>query len=348
LKTFLTLILSSIFLFGASKTIYLEVDGFGNSRDEAVRDALIEAIQQTKGVSINSKRVFSKKLKQESSLNGNATQKIDIAKLNNHRVKEITKGLVDSYRIIDIAKISSREYKAKLSVKILQYASVGLSNKNRRKIAILPFRTNTNSYKILNKNYLSTNISSMLSQALTTDITQSRKFAVVDRTYTDDIDSELNLINSNKVPLSQKIKLGQRLGADYILVGTIESASINHKTYTNRSTSQITSNYIANFVVAYRIIVVGTSQVKWSDTALVKMKLKNTLVKEIMLQKAINHVSSNITKKLLQNIYPIKIAKITQNGNVILNQGGSLIHKDDIYDILKLVIQSMIHTLKNH
>ena len=319
MKIFFILILSSIFLFGASKTIYLEVDGFGNSRDEAIRDALIEAIKQTKGVSIDSKKLFSKKLEQRSSsLNGNSTQKIKIAKVNNNKVREMTKGLINSYRVLNIDKINANEYRAKLSVKLLKYISVGLSNKNRRKIAIIPF-------------YGDRKISSELSQALTTDITQSRKFAVLDRTYTQKIQNELDLINSSKTPLSQKIKLGQKLGADYLLVGTIQNAKTSKVTTHNQLLGVNSTKYKLTFVVDYRIIVVGTSQVKFADTATI-----NTTNSSINFQKVIKQISQKIATKLLDAIYPIKVIEITQNGRVILNQGGTLLEKNSIYDVFKL------------
>ena len=333
---FFALFIIPSILLGATKTTTLEVDGYGSSRYEAVQDALIEAIKESKGVSIKSKRVFAKQLEQKySSHNSMVKKDINLKKLNKKNIKEITNGLINEYRLLNTQKLSSHEWKVKVVVKILDYVSPGLDNKNRRKIAIVPFHTNASYYNITEKRYNSSKVSMMLSQALTTDITQSRRFAVIDKTYTKDIAQELNIINSKKTSRLQKVKLGQRLGADYILVGNIQNISVDTKTTHNQLLGSSTSINKANFIVDYRIIVVATSQIKYSDTIVLEINLDSTLSKDVILQKMIRNMSNNISTKLLNIIYPIKVIDALPQ-QIILNQGGSLIHKNDIYTVYKL------------
>jgi curli biogenesis system outer membrane secretion channel CsgG len=333
----ITLLSSFLFLSAdvvtTSHTKTMQGTGLGLSRSEAVNNAIVEAIGQLNGVSIE-KKIIVDDSSVESSSGDKSSYKY------NSKISKLTRGKVDSYSIISVEEIFEGRYEAVVEVskttRSTKFKSPGISHKSRRKIAVMPFYTASRSYKIGDKNYSAAKMSLMVSQALTTDITQSRRFAVVDRTYAYDMASELNLINSRHVPVSQKVKLGQVLGADYLLVGTIQSASMNNTTKINRSTGQTSSKNTAEFVVDYRIIVVGTSQIKWSDTAILEIELKNGSSEDIMLQRAINNLSNNIVKLLLGNIYPMKVVKVTSRGDVILNQGGSLVHNGDIYNVFKV------------
>lgn len=335
-KLFFILMILSNLLFGATKTTTLEVDGFGVSRYEAIQDALVEAIKQSKGVSIKSKRIFTKRLEQKSSSNNSLVKNdINLKKLSKKNIKETTDGLISEYRILNAKEVSSNEWRVKVIVKMLKYITPGINHNNRRKIAIVPFYTNSSNYNILQKKYNSSKISNMLSQALTTDITQSRRFVVIDKTYTKNVAKELDIIESKKTPFSQKVKLGQRLGADYILVGTIQNTSVTTQTTHNQLLGSSTSTNKANFIVDYRIIVVATSQIKWSDTAIAEVNLDSTSSENMILQKIIKNISNDISTKLLSNIYPIKVVTASSH-QIILNQGGSLLQENDIYNVYKL------------
>jgi curli biogenesis system outer membrane secretion channel CsgG len=317
----------------SSSTRTVEGTGLGLSRSEAINNAIVEAIGQLNGVTINKEVVVD-----DSSIESSSGDKSSYK--YNSKINKITKGKADSYSILNVEEIFTGKFEATVSisktVKTTKFKSPGVSNKNRRTMAVMPFYTTSNSYIVGSKQYSNSKLSMMVSQALTTDITQSRRFAVVDREYTNTMAKELNLINSKSVPTSQKVKLGQKLGADYLLVGTIQSASMNKKTSNNSLTGESSSKNIAEFIIDYRIIVVGTSQIKWSDTAILEVDLSSASSEDVMLQKAIKIASNNIVNKLLSNIYPIRIVEITKTGEIILNQGGSLVNEDSTFDVYKV------------
>ena len=338
LKTiFISLFLSLSILNGSvittSSTKNIEGIGHGLSREEAVSEAIVEAIGQMNGVNI-SKKITSEDISIESSRGDKYSYKY------NSKINKVTKGRVDSYKILSVEELFAGKYEARVLVskttRVSRYKAPGFSSNSRRKIAIMPFHTTTRNYTIGSKQYSNFKVSRMISQALTNGVTQSRRFAVVDRSYTYDMAKEFNLLKSSEVPRSQRVKLGKKLGADYLLVGTIQSASLNEDGNYNQSTGQSSSKKMAKFIIDYRIIVVGTSQVKFSDTAILEVELNKDSSEDIMFQKAINQVSNTIVENLLSNIYPIKIIKITTSGNIILNQGGTLLTKGNIYNVYKL------------
>jgi len=334
---FLSLIFILFSLSLEAKTITKRVACFGLTKQKAVTNALIEAISQVKGVHLESLEVMKSKFQQSSiSHNGIDSDRTSTSDESISAISKATKGIIQSYNVIKISK-KERGYEALVDIKLAVYKAPGISHKSRRKIAIMPFYVSKNSFTIGSKNYSSSKISDDISQVLTTNITQSRRFAVVDRTYTRDMAKELGIISSGQTPLSQKVKLGQKLGADYILVGTIKSASMQTYNTRNQLTGEGSSKSLAEFIIDYRIIVVGTSQIKWSDStkAILDMSNSNGSV-NMALQNAIEKVSSNITNSLLGNIYPIRIVQITRTGDIVLNQGGNSIQKGMRLDVMNL------------
>jgi len=325
-------------LFAVQTTTTVQVKGFGVTRNEAIQNALIEALKQTKGVSIDSKKEFSKKLQQQNiSINQKNSRKIAVDSLSQSKIKEATKGLINSYRILNVQKASNREWNVKLLVKILGYKSPGLSTKHRRKIAVMPFYYAKKHFYIAGQQYSGAKISDMLSQSLTNDFTQSRRFAVVDRTYLRDMSQELGIIASGQTPLSQRVKLGQKLGADYLLVGTIQAANMHTTSTHNQLLGSSSAQKSAEFIIDYRIIVVGTSQIKWSATKKAVIDLSHSSRStEMVLTNAIENVTHSIVNELLSNIYPIRIIKVTRVGNIVLNQGGNSLQIGTTMNVMHL------------
>lgn len=333
-KILISFLLLSTFLYGAIKEV--EVSGNGFTKQEAIYNALIEAVRQINGTEIASKTKTSFSHEEMSSnINNNSKD----ASLSSSSVKKDiaadTKGAVEKYEILESSN-NGNEWDVRLLVSVPVYKAPGVSNNNRRSIAVMPFYATQNSFSIGSKKYSAEYISDMISQAITTNITQSRKFSVADKTYTKDMAKELNLISSQEVPLAQRVKLGQKLGADYLLVGTIKKADMQTNHTKNSSTGESGSETFAEFIIDYRIIVVGSSQIKWSDTTKAVIDMSNSKSSvEMALQNAVERVSTGITNSLLSNIYPVRIVQITNSGDIVINQGGNSIEKGMRLDVMK-------------
>jgi len=317
-----------------TKTRTIEGVGQGVSRSAAINNALVEAIGQLNGISI-SKRVVVNDASIESSSGDKSSYKYS------SKIHKLTRGKVDSYKILNVERINDVKYEATVEItkttKRVRFKAPGLNTKHRRKIAIMPFHVSKSSFIIGDQRYSGSKISDMLSQSITNSITQSRRFAVVDRSYVYDMQKELGIITSGQTSVNQKVKLGQKLSADYLLVGNIRAANMHTATSHNQLLGSDSSSTTAEFIIDYRIIVVGTSQIKWSDTAKAIIDLSSAEgSNEMIISKAIDKVAESISNKLLSNIYPIKIIEITKMGTVVLNQGGNTLNVGDTMDVMKL------------
>ena len=315
-------------------TRHAEGTGFGTTREEAVNNAIVEAIGQLNGISIRKKIIV-----QDSSAETSSSDKY--AYKYNSKIQKITQGKADSYSIESVEQISENKYEAVVKIKKtttrVHFKSPGLSTKHRRKIAIMPFYYAKKQFHIAGEQYSGAKVSDMLSQSLTNDFTQSRRFAVVDRTYLRDMSKELGIITSGQTPLTQKVKLGQKLSADYLLVGTIQAANMHTTNTHNQLLGTNSSTKNAEFIIDYRIIVVGTSQIKWSSTKKAVIDLSSSYDSaQMVLTNAIERVSHDITNELLSNIYPVRVLKVTRVGTIVLNQGGNSLQAGTKMNIMHL------------
>ena len=144
----------------------------------------------------------------------------------------------------------------------------------------------------------------------------------------------------------QSVKQGQKLGADYILVGLINNFAIAK--VTEKSYGSTSSNYKAEFDISLRVIEVATSEIIWSHTIKKKFdkkELRSQLITlrpdpfqktefeaAIEMQDGLYElITTDISKKVITHFYPIKVLN-TENG-ILLSQGGSQIAKGEIYKI---------------
>jgi hypothetical protein len=210
----------------------------------------------------------------------------------------------------------------------------------------MPIRTLAAFYQFGDISNPSLDTSRLFSQKLTAALTQTNKFAVLDREYMQEFAQERNFLFSGDASLEEMSKLGEALGVDYMLVGTINRAGILRKEQWSQAIGRTISEYEAHFSFEYRLIVGPTRQVKLADVldiALDKTEQIKPLVRKWepqdmdykeMMDNFIGMAANQLVEKIIDQLYPIRIASIDKNGQVIINQGGSRIAAGQLLDIV--------------
>ena len=225
---------------------------------------------------------------------------------------------------------------------MLSYKSPGISPHSRRKLAVMPFRNVKTSFSIGGSRIPSWEISREFSQKLVDELTQSRRFTVLDREYICNYFKEKHLVLSGNMPLQEQMHLGQVLGVDYMLVGTISNFELERVPYRIKILDKTGYKNTAKFIADYRIIVMATRQVKWSDSVTLNLDADalRRLIKsddpEIIQHALLEEGARKIAHKALANIYPIRIAVVQPGGRLILNQGGKTVSEGELFDIFKV------------
>jgi len=335
-KLFFLLGLISVMLFGEVYSVKTEKiitgTGYGTSREEAVNNALIEALSQLNGVYIK-----------KSSINQDVLVEGDKKSVSvftyQSKIDKLTQGRVDSFRIDSVEEISPHKFVAKVSVTktrvVNKYKSPGLNPRNRRAVAVIPFEYKK-SYSFYGVAVDGKALSDRINQAIVNKLTQTRKFTVLDRENSKYYEFEKNfLLNPNTDPV-ELARLGKRLGADYFVIGKILDFGIDKKTQTISYTGRSFSEKKGYATISYRILNIPTQQIKWADTIDIEFDIpENKTRPESIVALAADKIAQILVEQIIFNIYPPKIIRVSGK-RVLINMGGKFIHKGDVFEVYAL------------
>ncbi|MCI6298937.1 MAG: hypothetical protein MR582_04750 [Campylobacter sp.] len=276
-------------------------EGHGLTREEAINNAIIEAVGKISGVNVSSmKRSSTQAISDNSGSNIVDTYSNDISKA--------TKGRADTYNIISAEQDGSGRWIAVVEIKnsktTKSYKAPGLNNKQRRSLSVF------------NASYGETRgLGESLKSHVITNLTQSRKFNILDRDNGGYYEMEKALISSGNAGGDEIYKLKNVLGSDYLMIFNIKGAQA--KTKQSITSSNTTKVQVS---VDYQVILFATREVKYSNTLTMNVSVKDDLKSN---EAAFKKIADKITSDILNAIYPLKIANIngqevvfTQNLNV--------------------------------
>jgi len=319
----------------------LVVDGLGDSYYGAIQNGLIESLKQAEGVSISSQKSYAKSIKENaiSKSDEGSSHDVAIEEQMLHKIKEATQGTIDQYSILNSNEDDSGLWTVQLQIQLKKYKTPGISPHSLRKIAVIPFRVKSFSMSEIDNNIAAKEVIRQFNQKIVTELTQSRRFTVLDREYMHEFLKERNLLLSPDASMDEQMKVGEALGVDYLLLGTVtEFKGEQTKTYI-KTLNETTYGANAYFNADFRIMVMATRQIKWSDT--VKVKATSTQLKSAYKssgsQGVIDFVLEKAARKIvhssLNNIYPLKILKVAGKKSIYLNQGGKMTSAGDIFEV---------------
>ncbi|MBN2590926.1 MAG: hypothetical protein JXA96_13760 [Sedimentisphaerales bacterium] len=338
-------------------SVVREVIGQGRNRDEAIKNALYRAVEQARGVRVES---TTSNLGYRGTTAGfGSTQpgqrsiSIDSMNFSTRDTVYTTEieGLIKGFEVIYESKDEDL-YEVKLKVNVYDYSARGLTP--RVKIALMPVKTMQSSYRFLNQTISDQTLSTLFSQRLMTGLTQTNKFSILDRESYGALIEEKAMLRAFDAPLGEQAKLAETLGADYLLVGNVTQAFVEKIEKRLEAANFTTTEYKARFDFSFRLIDNSTKQV--ALTMDIQKYLENDEVRKLadetntqewnasQIRDAFLALAANdIIEKIIDCVYPVKIAAIQDDGTLILNQGGDKMKTGmifDVYSMGKVIIDS--------
>lgn len=275
-------------------------EGSGITREEAVNNAVIEAISKLQGVKIKSMKSTSLHMA-TSSKDGTVLQDA-----YSDEISKVTNGRADSYEVDHVSQDANGRYIANVTIRNTKtsksYKAPGLDPSSRRSIIILG-----------NANHGQHELNNTLRQKFVNKFVQSRKFNVLDRQHGNLYAMEKAFIQSGNAMSDELYKLGNGLGTDYMFVYTVTAAEASS------STSNLTGRekIKAQLSIDYQVILFSTRQVKYSNTLTIDANFKDGSLKAT--HSALDKVVDKITNQVLEAIYPLRIADIV-GGELVFSQ----------------------------
>lgn len=310
--------------------------GVGVNLNNAINAALIEAVSQINGKSIESQQVLNtlETIKEGTSGDDYALQE-DYAK----QIATKTKGAVKSYTIEQQSRTADGRFQVTVNAQIAVYKRAKSSN--RKRIALMPLRTR-DAYKVNGANLNPLAVSETVGQAVVDNLVASRRFTVLDRDYMNELLSEEQLIESSSVPVEEMARLGQTLAADMMFVGTLDHLNVGKRSR-KMSSGRVIEYMDGQAQLSYRIIDVATKQIKFSKTHTITIDQDSLRDEGIVDFSSIENVTIGVSKVVglkagaivLEAIYPTMVVSVLPN-ELVLGEGGDKFKPGTVFDLFAL------------
>jgi curli biogenesis system outer membrane secretion channel CsgG len=212
-------------------------------------------------------------------------------------------------------------------------------HQERRKLVVAPFAVMESTVGVDGESWSDGDIGRKFAQATVTELTQSRRFVVVDREYVEEYLAEKGWIFNRGIFGDNFLNAIAGVGADLVLVGTVSDFTVFSDLRTIQLTGEAKRQIRARAKVDYRLIDMSTRQVLWSDTAAVMTdRLAGASgahapsVRDVV-DETIVKVARAVVRSTLDSSFPVRVVSLAGNGEVVLNQGGVTVSQGDLFDV---------------
>ncbi len=234
--------------------------GFGDTEQEAIENAKIEALSQVRGMMLKTKS-------ESSTSTQDSSDGASFLSIFRRDVKSQTAGIFKSYRILENNwDATTSQWKCRIEAKVFGKYILGIDRSHIPSLAILPFKLHAEGYSDEVFGWSGEKFARELHQALIEQMTQSRKFCILEREDTSAIDNELARIQANfeagKSSVAEHRRLDQKLGADYLLVGSISEFTLRQCQQHFKLTEQTETHLQMSAKISYRILDTASEEIR--------------------------------------------------------------------------------------
>ena len=297
----------------AAETEYIEVvaNGRGVTADEAINNAIAEAVRRINGTYVDAHQSTS--VRTEGGIVSNAegeSASFSYSERVNANVSTTARGAISSYEVVS-QNPGAHGVDVRIRARAPRYRAPGIDSGNRRKLAVLPFSSRLGQIEFFGETY-GEELAAELSQDILTQFVQSRRFAIVDRESWGALRSEQSILASALTPIEEKAKLGAMLGADYLVLGELLDAGGGMGVRTERLT--------------------GVQHVEAGEIGVLDPQGRSFQSRT----GALVELSKRLVGIATDRIYPIQVVNVSSPTSVVLNQGGATLSMGDRLILVEL------------
>jgi len=283
----LLILLTSMYLQAAQlNTVSVTAKGFGISESEALSDAVINAVAQVNGETLASTMRVQKKITSSTNEATNASRSIE------KDISRKTQGVVKSWRKVSVTP-SAGGYSATVAANLVVLKRSEQLKRMRLAIAA----SGGDSYTL------------KLVEAVTENLTSSRKFAILDRRQGDLIQSQLEKIKRGG-SIEDKVRLSGEVAPDFIAVTTLVMTSSDE-----RQKAEAT----------LEVIDYTSRQVKFFE----KKSLTIASRDPIVINKRLQVLGKMLSRAVIETVYPPMIVGVSDDGLITIAQGSDFFSVGD-------------------
>ncbi len=275
----------------------VEVTATGATSQEAITQGLVQALEQVSGVALASNQIVRTELSSQASGDQATTT---LTQQQQSQIRKLTGGNITSYHVLTTS--DGPPVTVQMAVTIEVFEAKGLGNETRRRIVVAGFSTSGAQRAAT---------ADMLRDRITASLVQARRFAVVDRAQDTVYAQEMALLRGGDAPATERVRIGQTIGADYVVTGKLRQTAATRNDRVLEITGEVLTSTTAGSVEAdFQVIEIATRQIKSTGTA------------RFSGPGAIDRIGASIADAITQAVYPMRLIRFEDPANLIVNQGG--------------------------
>ena len=298
--------------------VSVNVTGIGFNSKDAIKDGLLQAISQVNGLQMSS-QTTSAMASFETIKDGNET--FASSSSFQEEIKQKTKGVIQSWKIISTGKSQSgKMFQAKIDVNV---SKLELSSELKRmRFVVSPIKIS----KSIDDLSIAKKFATTFNSNLRSMLVKSNRFALLDRENSRELNKEIDVIKGSNVRVEELAKLGNKVGADYIIIASLQK--LNNKTIKQKLMGETISSKEINADLAISVIDIATSQIIFSDNMILSQAGGS-------LSEFTKIISNRLSRKITDTFFPAKLIAL-KDDKMTVDQGSSFFNKKSKYNIIKL------------
>ena len=178
-----------------------------------------------------------------------------------------------------------------------------------------------------------------LRKSLVSNLAKTRKFAVLDREFGDELKAEKHPEDTDRSEAGRTARLGQEATAEFLLTGSVKTCETRTSKRTIKSTGKDIADYSYLFQVEIRLVDVVSSRVLFADSISVSKKGSSMSVPpaaDSWLISSCDEVGAKGVSKILEYIYPLQVIALAEDGTVIINEGEGRVALKQHFEVYSL------------
>ena len=279
---------------GGVEIVEITSSGKGATRDEAIRDAVLRAIEQVHGRAVSmttvSQELGAVEKKTDKSLGPLSASKSETERVTagGKRIEESTKGMVTGIRIVE--EVEGRKgWDVTLVALVAKFTPPG-GNKPRVVVG-LPKGSD-----------ISADAATVIRERIGGALMASGKVAVLDRSDNGEVNAELELAASGSAAATENLKVGQNQVADFIVQVTVDALRVDRSARKMRTSNREIVSYTGSANASFRLVHVATRQVMGSGTATASRSsdesLQDTVNADVWMREMIDEVAGKLAAQV--------------------------------------------------
>jgi len=248
-------------LHAAANEVEQKGVGYGDTYQQALSSALLESVRQVRGLEAGTTQGLRLDL---NAISTNSTFHLDGKLEQTVDIYTQSKGWIKSYTLVDVKRPRNEgdSWQVIINATVPVYKQA-VPDDQRQTVAVLPFRVDQAPFSVDNAPQSRWKIATQLASAIQSTLVLSQHYAVLNRNFTGELNREQQLWGSGGVNPVEASRLGEQLGADFMLLGHIDRFTLGHKAETFYDTDL--GEQKAEIELSYQLIESATGKLIWSD-----------------------------------------------------------------------------------